>query len=114
MADRKHEPAKKLVLTQLYRELIESSKRKKKYDPQKHKDITRSTIAIHFVKGYFFLIGAAFTFSLIYNLFLVNLKLDSEELLQPKDIILTISSAIGSPLGFVVGYYFKGQEEKNG
>jgi len=59
---------------------------------------TRKVIAISFVTGYLIIIGVLIlltTFS--------NLKSDTA-----KDYLL----AIGSPLGFIIGFYFKAQDKE--
>lgn len=82
------------------------------FNPAKELGKTRSLIAITFVKWYFYLLAGFLIFVVIYNPLVLWL---GKELLilNPKDMILVYTSAIGSPLGFVVGYYFK-DSEKNG
>lgn len=82
-------------------------KKPQKFDPKQHKDQTRSTIAKIFTWAYFVLIGVALIGVPIYDLFV-----EGEKILSLKDTLLVISSVIGGPFGFVVGYYFKGTEEK--
>lgn len=79
------------------------------YNPQEHKDRTRSEIAQYFVKGYFAIAVFIFVFSFVYNLCLI--KLGKESLVI--DIIQTftaVSGALSGLLGFVLGYYFKSEE----
>ena len=92
-----------------FEELKEKSA--KPWDPGQHKDKTRSGIAKIFVWGYFISMGVTFIAVLAYNLYIVHNFLPVE-LLDIRDILTTVTSGIGAPLGFVVGYYFKG-EEKN-
>lgn len=82
----------------------------KKFDPLEHKDKTRSTIAIFFVRWFFYLIAFSLIFVMVYNSWVASAQ--GVEFINPKDLILVITGAIGTPLGFVVGYYFKGAEEK--
>ena len=79
------------------------------FNPVKELGETRSRIAKHFVLGYFLMIGGAFVLTLIYNLILYTFfqKIAAEQILPPKDILLTVTGIVGSPLGFIVGYYFK-------
>lgn len=86
----------------------------KSFDIVKNQDITRSKIALLFVRWYFILIGLVFIISLIYNFIILKfLSNGANQLLNPKDLILLISSTVGTSLGFIVGYYFKGLEEKD-
>jgi hypothetical protein len=82
-----------------------------RYNPTEHKDKTRSTIALFFVRGYLVLLGIIFLLVLTYNFLLIKFA-PGTDLLDVTDIMLLITGSVGSPLGFVVGYYFKGQEEK--
>lgn len=112
-----------MAKTGIYETIIQESaeiketaakQRTRSFDIVKNQDITRSKIALLFVRWYFILISLVFAISLIYN-FLVLKFLNSrmDQLLNPKDLILLISSTVGTSLGFIVGYYFKGLEEKD-
>lgn len=59
---------------------------------------TRSKIALYFIYGYLIVIAGLITLTTFY-------KLMPE---TAKDYLLTISS----PLGFIIGYYFKGQGDE--
>ena len=74
------------------------------YNPQEHNDKTRSTIALYFVKGFFWITGAVLLLVPIYNIFVYY---KGGELLSLRDILLSISGTISGPLGFVIGHYFK-------
>ena len=58
---------------------------------------TRKVIAIGFVIGYLVIIAVLIVFTTFFNL-----KSDTA-----KDYLL----AIGSPLGFIIGFYFKAQDK---
>lgn len=80
------------------------------YNPQEFTDKTRADIAKYFVKGYFALSVFIFVFSFIYNLILMSVGRETHTL----DVIQTftaVSGALSGLLGFVLGYYFKGNEE---
>lgn len=101
-------------LNNLYETLLERksdlfSKADHIFNPREHKDKTRSKIALIFVCCFFALLIFTFIFVIIYNGWIIrnNILLDP---LNPKDLLLVITGAIGTPLGFVVGYYFKGEE----
>jgi hypothetical protein len=79
------------------------------FDPIRHKDETRSTIALTFTKWYFGLILMVLIGVPVYNLFV-----EGEQILNVEDVLSTLTAAIGVPFGFVVGYYFKGSEELRG
>jgi len=78
-----------------------------KFNPQQHKDETRANIALTFTWGFFFLVTAILVGAPIYNL-----AVPTEKMLDVKDLLNAVSGVIGVPFGFVVGYYFKGSEEK--
>ncbi len=83
----------------------------KEYNPIEQRDITRSKIANLFVWGFLILIVVFFFVSLLYNIAILSFFPEKEDLiLVPKDMILLVTSIIGTPLGFVVGYYFKQSE----
>lgn len=74
------------------------------FNPQQHKDETRATIALFFVKGFFFMIAICLVCIPLYNLWAFSIGL---EVLPLKDILPAISGLISGPLGFVIGHYFK-------
>ncbi len=108
---RKTDPA---TLTHLFDDLVTTRQRlaekDRKYNPGEHKDKTRSKISLIFVCSYVGLIALVFIVSLIYNQIIILNDKQLNLLLEPKDIVLVITSAIGTSVGFVVGYYFKGEE----
>jgi hypothetical protein len=83
-----------------------------KFDPKEHKDKTRSKIAFAFTIGYFILMGASLIGVPIYNLFIYFLFGESSTMtMQLRDVLLAVSGITSGPIGFVVGYYFKGSED---
>lgn len=80
------------------------------YNAKKQEDTTRSKLALVFVWGYFIILGAGILAVLINNFVVEYFKLKPETLINLKDFIPLITSAIGTSLGFVVGYYFKSSE----
>lgn len=77
------------------------------YNPKRHKDRTRSEIALFVVKAFFYLIASALILIPIYN------QVAKPELsLSLVDVITVLSGVISGPFGFVVGYYFKGSESE--
>lgn len=108
---RKKSPADLYIYNNNYNEKfkelsLKAEQEDKKFDPQKHKDETRSKIALIFTRSYFILIFITLVGIPFYNVFYPTLALDI------KDTLLVVSSIIGGPFGFVVGYYFKGSESK--
>lgn len=95
--------------TKELREEIESTKSNVgTFNPLKELGETRSKIAKQFVLWYFILISGAFILTLIYNILIIwFFPIDSDQIIAPKDILLTTAGIVGSPLGFIVGYYFK-------
>lgn len=116
MPRRKFKKIDPAQLNSLYQNLVfkkqEVNKKLPKYDPAEHKDKTRSRIALLFVIAYVVSIALVFILTLGYNLLLIAANKDKTLLLEPKDAILIVTSSIGTSVGFVVGYYFKGEENK--
>jgi hypothetical protein len=105
-----HQASDKTPTTKELKKEIESAKSNAAtFNPLKELGETRSKIAKQFVFWYFILIGGSFIFTLIYNLLIFWLfpKFMPEQIIAPKDILLTAAGIVGSPLGFIVGYYFK-------
>jgi hypothetical protein len=80
------------------------------FNPQRHKDETRAMIAKTFTCGFFIIIAIIIIGVPTYNISIQATQPD--QMLNVKDMLITVSSVIGGPFGFVVGYYFKGSEEK--
>lgn len=84
------------------------------YNPAELNDKTRSKVAMTFVYGFFCLTGGTLVVTMIYNILLsgfCNESLCLEKMLDVKDILLAVIGYIGSPLGFIMGFYFKGKFE---
>ena len=90
--------------------LLEKAK-DSEYNPQAHKDKTRSEIALFFVKAYIALIIFIFVAVFTYNLVLLTIHKESF-VLDIKDIFPLVIGTVGTLLGFVLGYYFKSQERE--
>ena len=86
----------------------------KPFDPKEHKDKTRSKIAFAFTIGYFILLGVSLVGVPIYNLVVFAYQGSSDMTIQLRDVLLAVSGISSGPIGFVVGYYFKGSEENGG
>jgi hypothetical protein len=84
----------------------------KRYDSQEYNDKTKSQIALKFVNWFFRLVILSLVIAFAYNLVILFLLKDDSKLVDVKEMILTIAGVIGGPLGFILGYYFKTQEER--
>jgi hypothetical protein len=82
---------------------------------------TRSWLTIGFLMGFFSLLIGCFLFVLLYNSLAVGWVIDlnskglvdeasSVKLLELEKVLSVIIGVLGTPLGFIIGYYFK---EKN-
>lgn len=63
---------------------------------------TRGRFALFFLIGFFITIAAGLA---------IGVAVDSTKIKNVSDMILTISGVLSGPLGFIIGYYFKKQEE---
>jgi len=77
------------------------------HNSKKFNDETRKSIAETFVHWYFKLLILAFIIPPIFNLSIYLITNSSDLFIPLKDTVLLITSAIGGPLGFIVGFYFK-------
>lgn len=88
----------------------------KTYDRDELNDRTRASIALFFVQGFFALIAGTIIVSMIYNIIMCHGITDAEECakmsLGVKDLLAAVTGFSGTPLGFVIGYYFKDQFDK--
>jgi hypothetical protein len=82
---------------------IQDSKRKPKFDHLEHTDKSRKHIAFVFVYGYIIIVALIIAGVPLFNFF----ALDNKDALDLEKILAQAGALIGSPLGFVVGYYFK-------
>ena len=106
MANSKSSPVIRLDLENLLDKLREQKEEIETFSPVKEVGKTRSKIATTFVRWYFFLLVGVLIFLVVYNAVVLILN-KPELILEPKDLLLIVTTAIGSPLGFVIGYYFK-------
>lgn len=67
----------------------------------KAKETTRSELANTYVTGFLIIVCLALLYSFVRN-YSPN---------DTKDIIITMSGILSGPLGFIIGYYFKTEEE---
>jgi hypothetical protein len=95
-----------LDLEQRVSEITEAQQKSAQFDHKKHKDETRSQIALFVVRSYFYLMGTILVGVPVYNLFVYDPNL----YLSVKDLISVLAGAMSGIFGFVVGYYFKGTE----
>lgn len=70
--------------------------------------ITRARIARLLVLGFLIALILSVVFVVIYNVAMFYLTQDTSLFVQIETIIPLVWSIIGAPLGFVMGYYFKG------
>ena len=87
----------------------------KEYNPEEFRDKTRSLIAKVFVFGFFIILSLSIILTMIYNWLIfhqcdVANEFCRDQLLSVKDIVVVVVGYVGSPLGFVLGYYFKAKE----
>lgn len=72
---------------------------------------TRNNIAQFFVKAYITLIPFIFGIIVVFNFVIIFFKPNMVEyLIHIEDTLMVLQVLLGTPLGFVVGYYFKSQE----
>lgn len=83
---------------------------------------TRSALTYWFMVGFFSLIAACFLFTLWYNnlavKWIINLKehglieeAQKINLLELDKVLSVIIGALGTSLGFIIGYYFKDKQQ---
>jgi len=96
----RHMARRELELRQLQARLEE---KKPSFDHLEHTDKSRKHIAFVFVYGYIALVTIVIIGVPLYN----ALALKQPNTLELDKVLAQIGALIGSPLGFVVGYYFK-------
>lgn len=84
----------------------------KPHNPEKIMDESRKTIAYWFVISFIIIVAAVLLLVPIYNAIVFHdaRVVVEETSYQPLDIaqvLTTLGTLLGAPLGFVVGYYFK-------
>jgi hypothetical protein len=63
------------------------------------------------VLGFLIALVLSVVFVIIYNIAMFYLTQDTSLFVQIENIVPLVRSIIGAPLGFVMGYYFKGSGE---
>jgi hypothetical protein len=76
------------------------------FDARKHKDTKRAQIALIFVRSYVWIVVI-----IIVGIPLYNWAVGQPKGLEIDATLAQLGALIGSPLGFVVGYYFKEDKE---
>lgn len=96
-----------------------------KYNPKEYLAKTRTGIAKGFLWGYFILFILVFIFVWVYNNNMLNNiitiskypgyqdVINNIKLLDIKNVLIVVTSALGTPLGFVIGYYFKSEQDRD-
>lgn len=92
---------RELELRQLQARLV--NEKKPSFDHLEHTDKSRKHIAFVFVYGYIIIVAIIIIGVPLYN----SLALKQPDSLELDKILAQVGALIGSPLGFVVGYYFK-------
>jgi len=64
---------------------------------------TRSQIALYYVVGFLLLIGSALLLFSLRDLTVNDLR----------DLLLALSGILSGPLGFIIGYYFKSESNRD-
>ena len=81
----------------------------KPHDPQKLNDESRAQIAKFFVHAFVWLIVLVLVFIPLYNW----LALDKPQPIEIDKTLAQVGGILGTPLGFIVGYYFeKGNDRR--
>lgn len=98
---------------------IEEARDVPPYDPGRVMDESRKTIAFWFVGAFIMIIGLVLILTPTYNAIVFNKArvVVEETTYQPLDVeklLATIGTLLGTPLGFVVGYYFKEEHAGKG
>ena len=68
---------------------------------------TRAKIGRTFVRGFFIGIFGSIIMVILYNIVMYYMTRDNTLFISLENIIPLLWSIIGTPLGFVMGYYFK-------
>lgn len=101
----------------------ETDRKERKINEQyQQDDKARNTLTFHFLWGFFALISGCFLFVLIYNSTAVKWieALDAKnikdatnyiKLLELDKVLSVLIGALGTSLGFIIGYYFKEKKQ---
>lgn len=100
-AQERHRLRRDKELMQLQNRLAEN--KKPTFDHLEHTDKSRKHIAFVFVYGYIIIVGLILIGVPLYNW----LALGKPPEIELEKTLAQVGALIGSPLGFVVGYYFK-------
>jgi len=73
--------------------------------------LTRARIARLLVLWFLIALVMSVVFVIVYNIAMFRLTQDTSLFVQIETVIPLVGSIIGAPLGFVMGYYFKGSGE---
>jgi hypothetical protein len=92
----------------LQRLLDTAEQLKPPHDHAEHLDKSRSKIALRFVRWYLIYVFLIIVGVPLYNHYAVG----SSEAIDIYKLLAQVGTLLGTPLGFVVGYYFK-EENKN-
>ena len=90
-------------------ENIDSFKPEQPHDHQKHTDENRARIALYFVKAFARLIFFALIAVPLYNW----LALKNPQPIEIDKTLAQVAGILGTPLGFIVGYYFEKGDKSN-
>lgn len=85
---------------------IEQMRVKSELDNSQQDNKSRARIAYGFTFGFVGLFTVVLIGGPIYNLFV-----DDQKILNIPEIITNFVAQFGTPLGFVLGYYFKGKSD---
>jgi hypothetical protein len=83
---------------------------KEQWSVERYDTTKRGTIALWFVISYILLVFLVVFGVPVYNWLVAN----KPEQLNVSEVLTEVGTLLGSPLGFVLGYYFKGGEKEKG
>ena len=78
---------------------------------QRRLDDTRKVIAYGFSCTFVLTIILSSVFVIVYNYLAIEVFKDDSMLVDPVTTIGTLVGLVGTPLGFILGYYFKGEDK---
>jgi len=87
------------------------STKKKNYNPRQQADETRSDIARWFVLGQIFILPVILLMFMLFNMAMVQTN-HAQNAIDIEKLTPLVTGFIASPIGFVLGYYFKSEEHK--
>jgi hypothetical protein len=92
-----------VVGQEAYQSLKELQKTAKEFNHLEHLDTKRAQIALKFVNWYLFYIAVIVVGVPLFNVLLAK----NHSPIDIYKLLTQVGTLLGSPLGFVVGYYFK-------